>query len=393
MLDTFSSLSPAELAGRFHRLAGTVDEPGTRPPATACGRDGRPARPLVLPSTARHRPRRGTWLFARDGRRYLDAYNNVAVVGHAHPAVTQAVSRQLGTLNTHSRYLHPGVVELAERLLATMPAELDTCLFTTSGTEANELAWRLATSWTGGDGAIIAEHAYHGSTGWMADLSSNEWPPGYRPARVGTFRAPIGPEAELTESEAANRIGAATDQLARQGSRPALVLADSQFTSEGIHNAPPEFFAGLVAGSHRHGALLLADEVQSGFGRSGPQLWRFALAGISPDWSRRQADGRRLSDRCRHHPARDRRPAHHRTSTSRPSRRPGRGRSGSRGECPGVRPDPGNRRCASARSCGINSRPPSQPFRARRDPWPGLLAGVDLARRRARIGGSSPATC
>ena len=164
-------------------------------------------------------------------------------------------------------------------VLCTMPAELDTCLFTTSGTEANELAWRLATSWTGGDGAIIAEHAYHGSTGWMADLSSNEWPAGYRPARVGTFRAPIGPAAQLTESEAANRIGAATDQLARQGSRPALVLADSQFTSEGIHNAPPEFFAGLVAGSHRHGALLLADEVQSGFGRSGPQLWRFALAG------------------------------------------------------------------------------------------------------------------
>ena len=83
-------------------------------------------------------------------RRYLDAYNNVAVVGHAHPAVTQAVGRQLGTLNTHSRYLHPGIVELAERLLATMPPELDTCLFTTSGTEANELAWRLATAWTAG---------------------------------------------------------------------------------------------------------------------------------------------------------------------------------------------------------------------------------------------------
>ena len=117
----------------------------------------------------------------------------------------------------------------------------------------------------------------------MADLSSNEWPPGYRPARVATFRAPIGPAADLTDAEAAARIDLAADELARQGSRPALVLADSQFTSEGIHNAPPAFFAGLVAGSHEHGALFLADEVQSGFGRSGPQLWRFALAGISPD--------------------------------------------------------------------------------------------------------------
>ncbi len=249
----------------------------------------------------------GPWLFARDGRRYLDAYNNVAVVGHAHPAVTQAVGRQLGTLNTHSRYLHPGIVELAERLLATMPPELDTCLFTTSGTEANELAWRLATAWTGGDGAIIAEHAYHGSTGWMADLSSNEWPPGYRPARVATFRAPIGPAAAPDGAEAAERIALAADQLARQGSRPALVLADSQFTSEGIHNAPPEFFAGLVAGSHGHGALFLADEVQSGFGRSGPQLWRFRTGRHHPrSGHARQADGGRLSDRRRDHPARDR---------------------------------------------------------------------------------------
>ena len=132
----------------------------------------------------------GPWLFAADGTRYLDAYNNVAVVGHAHPTVTQAVSRQLRVLNTHSRYLHHGIVELAERLLATMPGPLDTCLFTTSGTEANELAWRMATACTGGNAAVIAEHAYHGSTKWMADLSSNEWPAGYHPDHVATFCAP-----------------------------------------------------------------------------------------------------------------------------------------------------------------------------------------------------------
>ena len=91
------------------------------------------------------------------------------------------------TLNTHSRYLHPRIVELAERLLATVPAGLDTCLFTTSGTEANELAWRMATAHTGGNAAIVAEHAYHGSSTWMADLSSE------RVAR----RLPTGPRRHL----------------------------------------------------------------------------------------------------------------------------------------------------------------------------------------------------
>ena len=132
----------------------------------------------------------GPWLIAADRTRYLDAYNNVAVIGHAHPALTHAVSRQLAELNTHSRYLHPRIVELAERLLATVPAGLDTCLFTTSGTEANELAWRMATAHTGGNAAVVAEHAYHGSSAWMADLSPNEWPAGYRPAHVATFAAP-----------------------------------------------------------------------------------------------------------------------------------------------------------------------------------------------------------
>ncbi|MCE7001920.1 hypothetical protein LWC34_03575 [Kibdelosporangium philippinense] len=95
----------------------------------------------------------------------------------------------VGDLNTHSRYLHPAIVELAERILATMPSSLDTCLFTTSGIEANELAWRMATEYIGGSGAIIAEHAYDGSPKWMADLSSNEWLPSHKPNRVGTFQA------------------------------------------------------------------------------------------------------------------------------------------------------------------------------------------------------------
>ncbi|MFJ1767095.1 aminotransferase class III-fold pyridoxal phosphate-dependent enzyme [Amycolatopsis sp. NPDC088138] len=273
VLAQLSAFTPAELGDRLARLAGTRDlataVPEPELPARRAAAMGGGLSPLFYRRPLELVRGEGTYLYARDGRRYLDAYNNVAVVGHAHPAVARAVGQQLGELNTHSRYLHGGIVSLAERILATMPPELDTCLFTTSGTEANELAWRLATEYTGGDAAIIAEHAYHGSSKWMADLSSNEWPPGYRPPHVGTFAAP--------------RDSVTTPAFSAAGLRPALVLADSQFTSEGILDVPAGFLAGLVESAHAAGALYLADEVQSGYGRSGPQLWRFALAGITPD--------------------------------------------------------------------------------------------------------------
>ncbi|MGW4487186.1 aminotransferase class III-fold pyridoxal phosphate-dependent enzyme [Amycolatopsis sp. NPDC004368] len=286
-LDLLSALSVRELADRLARLAGTRDLTAAIAPDHLATRRAQAMGGRLAPLFYR-RPLEivggeGPWLHARDGARYLDAYNNVAVVGHTHPAVTRAVGLQLGRLNTHSRYLHSAIVELSERILATMPAPLDTVLFTTSGTEANELAWRLATEYTGGSAAVIAEHAYHGASKWMADLSSNEWPAGYRPAHVATFEAPRGPATGLTETVAAERIHRADEKLRAAGERPALVLADSQFTSEGILDVPGAFMAGLLSGAHAAGALYLADEVQSGYGRSGPQLWRFLLAGVTPD--------------------------------------------------------------------------------------------------------------
>ncbi|GEP33694.1 hypothetical protein NSZ01_14620 [Nocardioides szechwanensis] len=283
VLGELAALPAADLRDRLHRLAGTGRVAGDDLPGRRAAVMGGALSPLFYRRPLTVVRGQGPWLFTGDGRRLLDAYNNVAVVGHAHPSVTQAVLRQLGELNTHSRYLHPGVVRLAERIVATMPEGLDTCLFTTSGTEANELAWRLATELTGADGAVIAAHAYHGSTKWMADLSPNEWPAGHRPDNVGTYEAPYGPAEALTAEDAAARVRGAADQLAERGHRPALVLADSGFTSEGIRDAPPSYFQGLLAGAHEVGALFLADEVQAGYGRSGPQLWRFALAGVTPD--------------------------------------------------------------------------------------------------------------
>jgi 4-aminobutyrate aminotransferase-like enzyme/Ser/Thr protein kinase RdoA (MazF antagonist) len=284
VLGELVALAPEDLRGRLHRLAGTAEphregDLGARRAAVMGG----PLSPLFYRQPLEVVRGEGPWLVTADGRRMLDAYNNVAVVGHAHPTVTRAVTRQLAQINTHSRYLHPGVVRLAERLVASMPDGLDTCLFTTSGTEANELAWRLATEATGGDGAVIARHAYHGSTRWMADLSPNEWPAGHRPDGVALFEAPYGPAEALTAEVAAGRVREAAGELMASGHRAALVLADSGFTSEGVRDAPAAYLQGLVDGAHEAGALYLADEVQVGYGRTGPQLWRFALAGVTPD--------------------------------------------------------------------------------------------------------------
>ena len=287
ILGALAAHGPGDLAERFTTLAGTGR--GRNVGATSHLLDRRlRAMGGKLAPLFYHQPieivrGEGTWLHDAAGQRYLDAYNNVAVVGHAHPTVVQAVSRQLAAVNTHSRYLHPNVVELAERLLATMPAELDTCLFTTSGTEANDLAWRMATAYTGGNAAIVADHAYHGSSHWLADLSPNEWPSGHRPPHVATFTSPAGDGPALSHAVAVARIGDAVRRVRDTGDRPALVLADLGFTSAGIQDASADFVQGLVDATQRAGALFLADEVQSGFGRSG-HMWRFQPAGITPDF-------------------------------------------------------------------------------------------------------------
>ena len=152
----------------------------------------------------------GVWLFDAQGRRLLDCYNNVPVVGHCHPRVTEAVVRQTRLLNTHSRYLYEPLVELAERLVATMPPEtgLDAVMLVNSGSEANDLAWRLATTATGHRGAIVTEFAYHGVTTAIADFSPEEWPQGFKPEHVETI-APPGAGREVDVAGAAARLDAA----------------------------------------------------------------------------------------------------------------------------------------------------------------------------------------
>ena len=213
----------------------------------------------------------GVWMYDAEGGRYLDAYNNVPVVGHSHPRVAEAIARQARLLNTNSRYLHETALELAERLLASLPAEIDTCLFVNSGSEANELAWRLATEATGASGGIVSAWAYHGVTATLTDLSPSEWAEGEHPEYVATIAAPAG------------SVPDAVAELDARGHRPAALLVDSAWTSDGIFTDAPEHVARAAADVRAAGGVFVADEVQAGFGRLGSHLWSFERSDLVPD--------------------------------------------------------------------------------------------------------------
>ena len=132
----------------------------------------------------------GVWLYDADGRKYLDMYNNVAHVGHCHPQVVEAICEQARTLNTHTRYLHDNVVNLAERLTAKCPADLDTAMFCCTGSEANELALRIAAAVTGREGLIVVDYAYHGNSKATFEISSSDIPADEVPGYVVTVPAP-----------------------------------------------------------------------------------------------------------------------------------------------------------------------------------------------------------
>ena len=218
----------------------------------------------------------GVWIEEPAGVRLLDAYNTVPVVGHCHPRVTEAVVRQTRRLNTHARYLYEPLVELAERLLATMPPEagLDTVMLVNSGSEANDVAWRIAAGATGRRGAIVTDFAYHGVTEAIAALSPEEWPDGFRPAHVARI-APPGSGADV-EAELRRALAELEDGLA-------ATFVDGALTSDGVFAPAPEDLAALVRLTHEAGGLYVADEVQAGHGRLGRHLWSFAGDGLVPD--------------------------------------------------------------------------------------------------------------
>jgi 4-aminobutyrate aminotransferase-like enzyme/Ser/Thr protein kinase RdoA (MazF antagonist) len=229
----------------------------------------------------------GVWLFDPDDRRYLDCYNNVAVVGHSHPRIVRAVTQQQRLLATHSRYLHEAIVELAERLQATLPPGLDAVMVVNSGSEANDLAWRIARAATRRAGAIVTACAYHGLTEATHALSPEEWANGEQHAHVATVPAPDGyrgryrREADGWVQRYAAHIDDAADALGGNGF--AALYLDPAFTADGILSPPLTYLREAARRARALGALVVADEVQAGHGRSGTHLWSFQASEIEPD--------------------------------------------------------------------------------------------------------------
>ena len=224
---------------------------------------------------------RGVWMTDTDGRRYLDAYNNVPCVGHAHPRVAEAVARQARLLNTNMRYLHEAAIELAERLVATCPPGLDTVLFVNSGSEANDLAWRMATTFTGHTGGLCTARGYHGISEASAALSPESWLSGRPPPNIETW---LPPDTYRGANLDASGFAAALERLGARGFAPAATILDGALTSDGFYDLDPAYIAELLRLTRATGGLWIADEVQGGHGRTGDAMWSFQRFGIVPDF-------------------------------------------------------------------------------------------------------------
>ena len=230
----------------------------------------------------------GVWLFDVDGRRYLDCYNNVPCVGHCHPVVVDALCEQARKLNTHTRYLDETIVDYAERLLDKFDASLDRVAFTCTGSEANDLALRIARFNTGGEGFICTNATYHGNTRAVYQLCSIFKPfEGYGDgvrmvAWPDSYRALEGLTGEALADAYADQVREAIDSFAAAGIGFAGMLVCPIFANEGLPDIPPGYMEKAIAYVRDAGGLYVADEVQAGFGRTG-RWWGHEGSGVIPD--------------------------------------------------------------------------------------------------------------
>jgi 4-aminobutyrate aminotransferase-like enzyme/Ser/Thr protein kinase RdoA (MazF antagonist) len=232
----------------------------------------------------------GVWLFDPAGNACLDAYNNVPQVGHCHPRVVAAIARQAALLNTNTRYLYEAIVEFGDRLTATLPGELEVCMLVSSGSEANDLAWRISKTCTGNTGALVLQGAYHGITDATHDLSPyNVVDRADLAAHVETIDPPDDYRGAWGRADAergpryAGYTDAALERLGAKGHRPALFMIDTVMSSSGIFEVAPGYLSGVFKRVRALGGLCVADEVQAGFGRTGKHMWGFEQDDVIPD--------------------------------------------------------------------------------------------------------------
>lgn len=214
----------------------------------------------------------GTKVWDAAGREYLDVYNNVPNVGHAHPRVAAAMAEQAAILTTHTRYLSEPTIAYAEDLLSTLPEALDNIMFTCTGSEANDLALKIAKLSSGGSGVIVTTNAYHGVTTEVGLVS---------PSLGGTDSVADWVRLVSPDNLRAG-VPAAIAELAASGIRPAALIVDTILASDGVY-ADIDGLADAAAAVRAAGGLFIADEVQPGFGRLGAGMWGFGRYGIVPD--------------------------------------------------------------------------------------------------------------
>lgn len=230
------------------------------------------------------------YLYDADGRKYLDCVNNVAHVGHCHPRIVEAAAQQMRALNTNTRYLHENIARFAERLAATMPDPLNVCFFVNSGSEANDLALRLARAHTRGTEIICVDGAYHGNTTSLIDISPYKFDgPGGRgaPAHVhkvmmpDTYRGPhSGDDAGY---KYAARVEQAIEDINRAGKKLSAFICESALGCGGQIILPDDYLKHAFAHVRKTGGVCIADEVQTGLGRVGSHFWAFETQGVVPD--------------------------------------------------------------------------------------------------------------
>ncbi|WP_029088772.1 aspartate aminotransferase family protein [Brevibacterium album] len=221
----------------------------------------------------------GCTIIGADGRRYLDAYNNVPVLGHSNPEVAEAVHAQLLRANTHTRYLDPLIAEYTEELLALLPQHIEALVFACSGSEAVDLALQLARFTSMSEGVVVTRNAYHGTTAAVAEVSPSL--SGAVPDRVALVDVPE-PHRTDFDAELGRRVAEACRALTARGHGVAALLVDSTFTSDGILAGEGVRLTAAVDAVHAAGGLYIADEVQSGFRRTG-SWWGYEHLGVAPD--------------------------------------------------------------------------------------------------------------
>ena len=234
----------------------------------------------------------GVWLIDDRGRAYLDCFNNVCHLGHAHPDVVEAIAGQAAKLNTNTRYLHDAIVTYAQRLTATLPAGLSVASFACSGSEANSLMLRMARTHTGRNEAIVLDWGYHGTTQELIDLSPYKYKRKGgkgRPAHVfeatipDSYHAPAEWPVEEHAKRFAESVAEQIAAMAREGRAPGLFLAESIPSVAGQVFLPDGYLAEVYAMVRAAGGVCAADEVQVGFGRVGSHWWAFEPQGVTPD--------------------------------------------------------------------------------------------------------------